>query len=233
MKAVTEPVKHPAKFNADIMDVIAQIVFREVTSRDYEATYRVFDPFAGVGTIHRLRSTVLGVETFGFELEPEWAKQSPHTIVGDSRKIYAYFGEPLFDAIVTSPCYGNRMADHHNAREGSKRNTYKHTLGRDLSEGSSAGMQWGDEYREFHEDVWAQCVKILKPGGVFVLNMKDHVRKGAIQHVTDWHLEVLTGLGLEVEHSYWIEAKGNRQGENGDVRVDHETITVLRKPLDP
>ena len=124
------------------------------------------------------------------------------------------------------------MADHHNARENSKRNTYKHTLGRNLTPGSAAGMQWGEDYRKFHNEVWQECYTVLKPGGVFVLNCKDHVRKGVVQQVTDWHIETLMTLGLEMVESYLIEAKGNRQGENGDVRVGHETVTVLRKPID-
>lgn len=47
------------------------------------------------------------------------------TIVGNA--LYLPFRDRAFDGIVTSPCYGNRMADHHDARDDSKRNTYTHS----------------------------------------------------------------------------------------------------------
>ena len=62
---------------------------------------------------------------------PEWATQSPLTVVGNALDVAALC--PVTDCIVTSPCYGNRMADHHDAKDSSRRITYKHKLGRDMS----------------------------------------------------------------------------------------------------
>lgn len=95
-------VTHPAKFSIEVLDAIDVIVPEGVT---------VLDPFAGVGFIHRLK----GRSTIGVELEPEWASVHPRTIQGNALAL------PIPDEsvpwVVTSPCYGNRMADHHDAKE--------------------------------------------------------------------------------------------------------------------
>ena len=169
---------------------------------------RVLDPFAGTGRIHGLGGVVggIGVDTVGVELEPEWAQMSPGTIVGDALNVVEMFGARSFDAVMTSPCYGNRMADHHDAKDRcrecnglgevddpfdptgrgrcekckgsglSNRNTYKAKLGRDPSPGSAAIMQWGPEYRRFHRDCLAGFRDVLVDGGRLVVNMKNHKR---------------------------------------------------------
>src|SRR5437868_9381022 len=103
----------------------------------------VLDPFAGVGGIHTLAA--LGIaHTVGVELEPECALQHPRNIVGSALALP--FPDDTFDAIVTSPCYGNRMADHHDAKDASRRNTYTHALGRPLAFANAGSLQWGDSY---------------------------------------------------------------------------------------
>lgn len=74
---------------------------------------RVLDPFAGIGRIHDLPARM--ADTIGVELEPEWAACRSRTIVGDATALP--FGDASFDAVITSPCYGNRVSDHHEARD--------------------------------------------------------------------------------------------------------------------
>lgn len=126
----------------------------------------VLDPFAGVGRIHELERP--GRVTVGVEIELEWAATHPHTVCGDSTSLP--FPNETFDYIATSPTYGNRMADHHNARDDSRRFTYKHMLGRDLHPNNSGRMQWGAPYRRLHETVWAECWRVLKPDGRLIIN---------------------------------------------------------------
>lgn len=220
---------HPATFSKAILNVIASYL----TPGQF-----VVDPFAGVGTIHELEERCQ-VETFGIELEQEWAAMHHRTVCADARDIVQRFtlrkGRPdeflrRVDVIATSPAYGNRMADHHDARDGSHRNTYKHMLGRDLSDGSSASMQWGPAYRELHAKVWAGCAHVLADRGLFLLNIKDHVRDGEVQHVASWHVDQLCRVnGLRLIAHHIIPGAGLPSGENEDLRVVGEEIYVFQK----
>lgn len=106
------PAKHPAKFNAKVLEVVGDLLLDEY--RRKHRTLHVLDPFAGVGGIHSLANE--HVVTYGLELEPEWAEQDRRTLVGDVLTSDLLDGS-RFDGIVTSPCYGNRMADCHDAQE--------------------------------------------------------------------------------------------------------------------
>jgi hypothetical protein len=216
---VPQRLGHPATYSRAVLNMIASYL---------EPGQSVLDPFAGVGTIHELASRC-GVQTVGVELESEWADMHPHTICADSRTIGDLF-EDTFDVVATSPAYGNRMADHHDARDGSHRNTYKHMLGRDLTEGNGAGMQWGDAYRQIHAAVWTECAAVLDEGGRFILNIKDHVRGGEVQHVASWHVDYLCRhLQLHLVAHHIIPGAGLPSGENDDLRVVGEEIYVFQK----
>jgi hypothetical protein len=197
--------------------------------RELGRDWRVLDPFAGTGRINRLKQWLPDLVITGVELEPEWAAQGENIIVGDARRLTDLFEPRSFEAVVTSPTYGNRMADHHNAKDSSKRNTYTHALGRQLSEGNSGAMQWGQEYRDFHAEVWGQVWEVLVRHGRFVLNVKDHIRNGKVVEVCDWHYTHLVGHGFDYCYSYYVPLRGNRQGANGAARVAVERIMVFEK----
>ncbi len=122
------------------------------------------------------------------------------------------------------------MAYHHDAADESTRLTYKHTLGRDLHEDNSGAMQWGDEYREFHVKAWAEAVRVLKPGGLFVVNVKDHVRDHRKQAIAAWHMDTLCrGFGLECIDIDIVVSRGADAGANADKRVPGELVFTFRK----
>lgn len=220
--------KHPAKFSDPILHEIGHGLFKYLPD-PHEVALDILDPFAGVGRIHKLGK--LGYATWGIEIEPEWARQGNWTKVGDCREVMRKdlaMGR-TYNAIVTSPCYGNRMADHHEAKDSSERNTYRHKLGRPLSEGSSAGMQWGAKYRDFHVEAWCEAWNVLEPGGVFVLNIKNHIRQGKVQKVAEWHVTTLLSFGLELLEVQPVATPGNRRGQNHELRLDHELVCYFRK----
>ena len=110
-----------------------------------------------------------------------------------------------------------------------ERITYTAKLGRPLHADNAGGMQWGDKYRQFHADAWAEAVRVLSSGGRFVLNIKDHIRAGKRQHVTEWHITTLCLLGLKyIEHRH-IDCPGNRYGQNAGLRVEYESVVLFRK----
>lgn len=228
---------HPAEWLADGL-MRAASWLEEGRSRGWTPPRppRVLDPFAGVGNIHKLRDIVLGgAVTVGLELEPEWAAAHPGTVAGDVLAMPLEW-RGAFDAVVSSPCYGNRMADDHNARDDSERNTYRHKLGRPLSPGSSAGMQWGNQYRTFHRDAIHALLGVLAPGGLIVWNVKNHYRtkrKGdepEEQLVAEWHLRTWLDAGARLVRVHDITARGNRQGANGTLRTEAEFLFLLRAP---
>lgn len=210
-------VSHPARFSDALIPVFADLL------RDYSPGHLVLDPFAGTGRIHELRPDW---ETWGVELEPEWADLSEWTRLGSALELPWPTGE--FDAVVTSPTYGNRLADHHNASDPERRRSYTHDLGRDLHPDNTGAMQWGDDYRHMHTAAWMEAARVLKSGGVFLLNIKDHIRAGERQHVAGWHITALTRLGLTLLCHQEVGTPSLRQGENSHIRLT-EQIYVLRK----
>jgi SAM-dependent methyltransferase len=209
-------VRHPAKFSPAILDAIDDLL---------GDTARILDPFAGTGRIHQLETPYR--EITGVELEPEWADMHPNTIVGDALALD--FADATFDAIATSATYGNRMADHHNARDGSRRNTYRHSLGRELNPNNSGQFHWGEKYREFHVKAWAEAIRVLRPGGRFVLNIKDHYRLSQRQEVSAWHGFELIRQGLALTKAVRVKTPGLRHGANADRRVPHESVFLFMK----
>lgn len=221
MNASTTP-RHPARYSRALLPVLARAL------EPAAEFHRVLDPFAGVGGVHQLAE--FGHRTTGVELEPEWAHAHPDTLCADARTVGRLFASQSFDALCTSPAYGNRMADTYAGDpRGSTRRTYRTSLGRDLTAGSGAALQWGDSYRALHREVWAAVVPLLRPGGRFVLNCRDHTRKGERQRVTDWHLDTLAELGLELDTLEDVDTPGWRYGANTAERWP-EVVAVLHVP---
>ncbi len=223
-------VDHPAKFSPAIVEVL-----RERVHLPYGAT--VLDPFGGVGGIHRINGDWL---TYAVELEREWADESLFygpTHCGDFLE-FGTITDPIptgwphaYDAVVTSCTYGNRMADSHTPGPGdtSKRITYRHKLERPLTDNNSGGMQWGPNYRGFHILAWKKVHRLLVPGGLFVLNVSDHVRQHKIVRVSDWHRETCERVGFEVVDHHEVPTRRMKFGANAELRIEHENVYVMRR----
>ncbi len=89
---------HPAVFSQPILERLTQLV-----DRLDGPVLDLLGPEAGL--IHRLGRD----DTIGVEIEPEWAAMHPRTIQGDAAALP--FPDASFGVVVTSPPYGNRMAD--------------------------------------------------------------------------------------------------------------------------
>lgn len=212
-------VRHPAKYTASLLPVFAEMI--------PPYSYGL-DPFGGTGKIFSLCNLVPGLRVECIEIEPEWAAYDSRIMVGNALALP--FENCTFDWVCTSPTYGNRMADHHNARDTSHRNTYRHALGRTLHPDNSGAMQWGEQYRNFHVAAWREVRRVLSPGGIFVLNCKNHIRRHRVAHVCEWHRQTLLDLGFELVDEKEIECPGNRFGQNGDCRARGEMVFKFALP---
>jgi hypothetical protein len=213
--------KHPATYSASILSKLDEMVPDGIWC----------DPFVGTGKLYQLSTP--SRQFVGVELEAEWAEYDERTICGDSLELMRHWVERethRFDGFVTSPVYGNRMSDHHEAKDGSRRTSYRHLLGRMPSEGSSATMYfWQDSYQWFHRRAWSEAWYLTRPDGYFFLNVKNFIRNGDKQNVVGWHMKVLREVGWRIERVEQVGTPGHRDGENADARYDSEAIIVARK----
>lgn len=110
-----EPLlKHPAKFSDSLIEAMRHLVRRERRRLGLspEET-RLIDTFAGTGKVHLLDDEAV---TIGVELQPRWAACHPRTYVGDATNLPRGWRGRMH-LWGTSPCYGNRYRDHHDARD--------------------------------------------------------------------------------------------------------------------
>ena len=212
-------VSHPARFSASILTVIGAVL--------PPARYpSVLDPFAGTGRIHDLANRTIGVE-----LEPEWATLDPRTVVGDATALP--FADASFTAVATSPTYANRLADAYRTDAAHTRRSYRFDLGRDLHPNNSGQLQWGEAYRALHRRAWVEAVRVLAPNGRLVVNIKDHVRGGAVVPVTAWHTGALESLGVVLVATRDVPVRSLRVGSNAGARVRTESVLVFDKAPRP
>lgn len=216
---------HPARYSRGLLEQVSVLL-------PANRWKRVLDPFAGTGRIFDLAEygdysiTAVEIEA-GTEIV--WKDMHPELLQGDATSLD--FFDEVFQAVVTSPCYGNRMGDHHDAQDASRRNTYAHTLGRLPSEGSAAVMQWGEEYRQLHTQAWREVWRVLDADGRMILNIKDHVRGGSVAGVAGWHITALQEIGFDLFTVVAVAAPGNRNGANAELRAGNaELLCVFDKP---
>ena len=119
-------LSHPARYPNALIPILA-------TAVPVDQFPKVLDPFAGTGRIHQLPN-----ETVGIEIEPEWAALHDDTICGSALALP--FDSDSFDAIVTSPTYGNRLADAGYSATPDRRHSYTFDLGRKLNRLANATL---------------------------------------------------------------------------------------------
>jgi tRNA G10 N-methylase Trm11 len=203
---------HPAKYTDALLLTMAQML---------KGRRRIVDPFGGTGKVFLLEAWLPNAQIEAVEIEPEWAAINPRTTHGNALDLP--WPEGYFDAVCTSPTYGNHMADQSIMATAK----YRANLGRKLHPDNSGACSWGPRYQSLHVTAWTEARRVLCDGGAFVLNIKDHIRGGEVQHVTEWHVKTLCGLGfIEREHKR-INTPSMRYGRNGDKRVEYESVILF------
>lgn len=221
-------VEHPAKFSKRCLAEIALLLGPYTPGR-------LLDPFAGVGGVHTLAA--LGWETVGVEAVAKWAAAHPDTIHGDSTELCpGLFAPDSFDAVVTSPTWGNGLnqrAPNANAGDG-KRYTYPDIAGERMADTNTGGARFGKTergtYRRLHVVIWPQVVRALRPDGILVLNCRDSSDgSGGVRAVTGWHIEQLQRCGMRLGAMSCVTARGMAWGERRRWVGDGELLVVMHK----
>ena len=70
---------------------------------------------------------------------------------------------------------------------------------------------------------------MLKPGGIFILNLKDHIRKVVMQEVANWHAVTLLMLRFVRTRCARVPCVGQRQAANAHLRANYESVLQLQK----
>lgn len=213
-----QPVRHPAPYNKKLFPVMASMLW---------GCHDLLDPMAGEGNIFKLRGYFTPTPNItAVEIEPDYAKAHPEVQVGDA--LHLDSKDDVFDAIGVSPAWANRLADHHNAKDGSRRITYKHCIGHDLHPNNGGQLQWGPKYRAFITQAWTEARRVLQPGGRFVLDIGNHIRGGVEIDVAGWMKGEMVRLGYHYITEVKVKTGRLRYGRNHELRIDHEFVMLFR-----
>jgi DNA modification methylase len=187
---------------------------------------RILDPFGGTGKVFLLNAWLPDAQIEAVEIEPEWAAKHSRTTLGNA--LHLPWPDGYFDAICTSPVYGNRLSDPTLNQHGYTRIGYTANLGRKLHPDSAGRLEWGERYKYFHQRSWTEAKRVLVDGGAFVLNIKDHIRDGVQINVTGWHVECLQSLGFKTQWVERIETPSFRRGRNAELRIPYESVILFQ-----
>lgn len=213
---------HPAKFSDVILEHVSTILPDHIDT--------IVDPMAGVGKVVNLGPDYKYLLN---ELEPEWANQIDDmydVTVGDAKDMT--IPSDINTAIVTSPPYGNRMADFFKSqtRPESMKGRYGGDLGRRLTEGSTASKKFGDEYRVMMSEIYTALTDQMCSGQLFILNVSNFIRSYKEVNVVGFYLDLFTTMGFTLDALYpVVTPRRGGTGANQDLRVDHEVIMLWRK----
>lgn len=217
---------HPAKFSDELLPHLAKYAYGFV-----------LDPMGGTGKaglLKKFNSDILHVTIN--EIEKEWADQAhlnlvDHVIVGNAKDL-----KGGYDCIVTSPPYGNRMADNFKAgKPDSMRRRYAGDLGREPSEGSVACKHFGKGYEDMMINIYDSILLNVK-FELFILNVSDFIRQFKRVDVCGFYIGYFESRGFHLLNRE--EVKTRRQkgvGANAHLRVESESVMVFSRnktPLD-
>jgi hypothetical protein len=221
---------HPARWTPAVLDAMEPVIA--------DLRLPVHDPFAGTGERLGQLCDTLGLSFTGTEIEPEFAVDQ-RVRSGDSTDANTY--PPGAYVVVTSPVYPNGMADHFEAKDTSKRHTYRQALATNLGydrplHPNNMG-RWGNAHRrsqrseDTHYGLARDCIRHW-PERVIV-NVKDvRATSYEVPVVNTWRA-MLSEQGYRITAELWVPTPGQRHGANGRLRADGESVLIaVRQRLD-
>ena len=219
------PPKHFSRYHPKIIEALPSRIGH---------SKKILDPMAG--TLERL--SILERPDMGYhlvhgvEIECKWVEGYPHPrlIQGDARKLP--YENAFFDCIIVSPSYGNRDADRTGEWwDNDDRKTYAAALRANPDPASLCVPFHRTEYKLGHALAWSEAVRVLKVGGLFVINLKNTIKSGVITRMSQWHRDLLRDeLGLKEIDDTAVPTRGRMSGANYDLRAeDAEKLYIYCK----
>ena len=163
------------------------------------------------------------------ELEKEWADQGidnkvDEIIVGDAKNLSG-----RYDCIVTSPPYGNRMADNFKAgKPDSMRRGYVGDLGRNVSDGSVCCKHFGKGYEEMIESIYDSILFKIS-FDLFILNVSNFIRQFKEVNVIGWYKNYFKKRDFILLYEDAVNTRRQKGvGANTQLRVSHEVVMVFK-----
>lgn len=126
-------------------------------------------------------------------------------------------------------CYGTGFS----MRRGYVHDLRRYTSNRDYEldpESSARNYAWQLEYWRKQIAYWIEAFRILRSGGLFMLDVKNFIKSNKVVDVVGQHRQLVLLAGFEIERELRLEARGLRHGANYKARVDHHVIIISRKP---
>ena len=214
--------KHPAKYS----DVLLPYIYEEIKN-----SKKLLDPFAGTGKIAKIKNWGYNGEIYANDIEKDWLSPNVYgcDYISFQDAEYLEYPKNYFDAIATSPTYGNRMADHFNSKENSRRITYTHYLGKELQDGNTGKMHFGAEYKEKHKRIYKHLYELCNKSGKIVVNISNFIKNGEEVDVVGWTTQTLKNVGFVYIKTIWVKTPRMKFGKNSEKRVEKEAILVFEK----
>lgn len=211
---------HPAKYSLPLLPSLAQYAYGDI-----------LDIMGGTGRAGLLKKYNSNIKTVTInELEREWSEQAyengvDKVITGNAKDLGG-----IYDCIVTSPPYGNRMADNFKpSKPDSMRRRYVGDLGRNVSKGSVCCLHFGRGYEEEITVIFDAVIKNVCFKR-FILNVSNFIRRYQEVDVIGWYKAYFNSRGfLLVNEQKIITRRQKGVGANTSLRVLTESVLVFDK----
>lgn len=211
---------HPAKYSNELLPSLAKYCYGDV-----------IDIMGGTGKAGLLKKHNKNIKSVTInELEREWSEQAYENgvdtvITGDARSLSG-----MYDCIVTSPPYGNRMADNFNAgKPDSMRRRYVGDLGRNVSNGSCCCSHFGKGYEKQMSEILDSVISNIDFTR-FVLNISNFIRQFKEVNVLGWYISYFEQKGFKIIFEEKVVTRRQKGvGANTNLRVPTEHILVFER----
>ena len=244
---IPRATEHPAKMQLHIVKAAVEYYA--------EPGWRILDPFAGTGST--AMAATMGCPTTLIELEEhfiemlreirqKWVEEGKiestldmPIFSGDCRQVMKELPAEHYDMIITSPPYSVTAQVGREVTEFTgvlaERKAQMRKYGSSEANAMNIGRLNPFTFNEAMKRVYAACLRVLKPGGLYVSVTKDSMTAGVRKSLALDTVRIAQSSGLEY-FGDWFKWKApgglmqNVQKSKGYEIVEDEDIVVFRRP---